>query len=142
MAGVGSRVSDVTNAAIDALVADATLKAALGGTAKVYSHVPEDTVPPYVVVLGGQELPWVFASQDDTGRDVELEVVAVSAYRGTKEVDALINLALLVITDPATYGSVSGFALVRFDRNSRPLMQMLEGRVWYERHATARLYLE
>ena len=53
----GSRVPDVVAAAVTALQADALLSTLLGG-AKAYTHVPQGTDPPYVMVLGGDELPF------------------------------------------------------------------------------------
>ena len=47
------RVPDVADKAFDALAADTTLRTLLGGTSKVYSYIPEDVAPPYVLVLGG-----------------------------------------------------------------------------------------
>ena len=107
----GSLIPDVVNAAVDALVADATLTTLLGGTAKVYTYVPETTQPPYVLVQGGREIPWAErfdATGDDGARDVQVTTVAVSRYRGTKEADDITARILTVLLTVATWSGVSG----------------------------------
>lgn len=136
----GSRVSGVTNAAIDALGADGTLTTLLG-TSKVYSFVPEDTAAPYVVVLGGREDPWVESTSDVSGRAVDVEVVAVSTYRGTKQVDEIIDQCLTTLTADAAWSSLTEYAGVLFVVNERPTMELVDGRIWYQRRATVRVFL-
>lgn len=141
----GSRVTDVVNAAVDALVADATLIGAswLNG-AKVYTHVPMDTDPPYVVVLGGDELPWAEsfdASGDDAARQVDVNVRAVSAYRGTKQVDGLANLIMTRLTTASTWSGVTGFSACLFVRNAAPTITEINGALWFERLVTVRVYV-
>lgn len=128
----GSRIPDVFNAAIDALKADATLIALLGG-AKVYSAVPEDTTSPYLWVLGGREVIWAEGFNDDDSREVDIDVFAISKYRGTKEVDDIISRAMEVLDAEATWAGVSGYAANGFIENQAPAPTELAGEVWFER---------
>jgi hypothetical protein len=137
----GSRLSDVTNAAVDALVADSALATLLGGSAKVFTHIPEDTPVPYVLVLGGQEIPWVESFEPgDDAREVEVDMLVVSAYRGTKEIDAITNRGLEVLTTHASWNegsaAVVGYAGCGFRRCERPAMSELTGRIYFERLST------
>jgi hypothetical protein len=136
----GSRVPDVLNAAVDALKVDATLiGVGLLNGAKVYSSVPEDTASPYVWVLGGDEAPWaeVFRSQD--ARQVDLDIVAISNYRGTKQVDDIISRVMEVLDTAATWSGVSGYAAHEFVKNNKPGAAELAGEVWFERMLTWRV---
>jgi hypothetical protein len=134
----GSRLSDVTNAAVDALVADSALATLLGGSAKVFTHIPEDTPVPYVLVLGGLELPWAESFEPgDDAREVEVDMLVVSAYRGTKEIDAITNRGLEVLTTHGSWsGNVTGYAGCGFRRCERPAMSELTGRIYFERLST------
>lgn len=136
----GSRVADVVNAAVDALVADATLIGAswLNG-AKVYTHVPLDTDPPYVVVLGGDEVPWAEVFESDSARQVDVNVRAVSVYRGTKQVDGLANLIMTRLTTNSTWTGVSGYSANWFVRNAAPTLTEVNGVLWFERLVTVRV---
>lgn len=137
----GSRLNDCVNAAVDALAANSTLTTLLG-TAKVYTYVPEDTAPPYVYVWGGQELPWAEAlgGASAVGRQVDVEVVVVSAYRGTKQMDEVIDQCLEVLLADTPYSSVSGYAGVQFVSCERPYTEHIEGRIFFSRRAVLRVY--
>lgn len=137
----GLRVGDVANAAVDALQADATLTALLGGTAKVYSAVPLNTSSPYVQVLGGDEVPWAAAASNYDTRDVAVDVDVWSAYRGTKEVDDVASQVVTRLLTASTWAGVSGFAGVLFERAQRPEQQFIGDEVWYRRRVTVRVYL-
>lgn len=139
-----SKLSVVTNAGIDALTADATLTALLGGTAKVYNHVPQGTAAPYVVGMGGEEAPWaeVFdETGDDGARQVDFEARVVSAYEGTKELDAIVSRVLALLTTPASWTGVSGFAGLMFVRNTRPNVIEWNGVLYFERYCVVRVFL-
>lgn len=137
----GSRLNDCVNAAVDALVADSTLSTLLGG-AKVYTYVPEDTVPPYCYVWGGYERSWAEALGGGAaaGREVDIEVTAVSAYRGTKQMDEIIDQALETLLADTPYSAVSGYAGVLFVACERPQAEHIEGRIFFSRRAVVRVY--
>lgn len=137
---VGSRVGDVTNAAVDALRGDSTLTTLLGGSSKVYTHVPETTTAPYVVVTGGLEQAWSPAfGADDPGRQVDVTVLVVSGYRGTWEVDGLMAQVLTRLLTEASWSGVSGFAAVQFVTNAAPTIEIVNGVVYYSRLGTVRV---
>lgn len=101
----GSARPALVAAAVTALAADATLLAALGGTAKVYVNVPDDTQAPYLWVLGGTETPMPETQARLRRRIVALLVSAVSAHRGTAQLDALLSRVIEVIeAQPAVTG--------------------------------------
>lgn len=138
----GSRIPDVTNAAIDALKADATL---IGSTllngSKVYSAVPEDTILPYVWVLGGREGIWAEGFNGDDSREVDIDVFAISKYRGTKEVDDIISRVMVVLDTDATWAGVSGYAGHTFVENREPAPSEVAGEVWFERPLKWRVWV-
>jgi hypothetical protein len=130
-----SRIPDVFDAALEALKADATL---IGSTllngAKVYGAVPEDTIPPYVWVLSGDEVPWAEAFRSHDPRQVDIDIVAISKYRGTKQVDDIISRAMAVLDTAATWAGVSGYAGHEFVINRKPAFTEIGGEVWIERN--------
>jgi hypothetical protein len=130
----GSRVPDVLNAAVDALKVDATLiGAGLLNGAKVYSSVPEDTVPPYLWVMGGREVIWAEGFNQDDSREVDIDAIAISKYRGTKEVDDIISRVIEVLDTPATWAGVSGYAGHTLVENRAPAFAEMAGEIWIER---------
>ena len=138
-----SRVRDVVNAAIDGLRANGALTTALG-SAKVYTHVPENTSPPYCWVFGGDEIPWAITlddgdSGDSGGRQVDVLVNCVSRYRGTSQVDELASLAMIVLTTSSTWSGVSDFQLAEFVRNQMQAPTEVEGEMWFVRTVTVRV---
>lgn len=151
----GSRVPDIVNAAVDSLQADAALTTLLGG-AKSYTHVPKGTDPPYNLVLGGDEVPWVqtFASTSDVspdetdggdsgGRQVDVNVQCFSVFRGSAQVDDVASRVMEVLTDDDTWSGVTGFQLADFVRNlaSPPADLFNDGVVWFIRTVTVRVSL-
>lgn len=147
-----SRVPDVVNAAVDALVAETALTTLLGG-AKAYTHVPKGTDPPYVLVLGGDEVPWatgfvcqdgspiVTDSADSGGRQVDVIVQCVSTFRGSAEVDDIASTVMDVLTDNATWSGVTGFQITQLVRNLAQFPQDVfgDGVVWFQRQLTIRV---
>jgi hypothetical protein len=130
----GSRIPDVFNAAVDALKADATLiGASLLNGAKVYSLVPEDTAPPYLWIMGGREVIWAESFRSDDAREVDIDAIAVSKHRGTKEVDDIISRVIEVLDTPATWASVSGYAGHTLVENRAPSFGEMAGEIWIER---------
>jgi hypothetical protein len=129
-----SRIHDIFNAALDALKADATL---IGPTLldgdKVYGAVPEDTIPPYVWVLSGDEVPWADSFRSHDAKQVDLDVVAISKYRGTKEVDDIISRVMQVLDTRSTWTGVSGYDSHEFMINTKPAFTEIAGEVWIER---------
>jgi hypothetical protein len=130
----GSRVPDVLNAAVDALKVDATLiGVGLLNGAKVYSSVPEDTVPPYLWVMGGREVIWAEAFRSDDAREVDIDAIAISKYRGTKQVDDIISRVIEVLDTPATWADVLGYAGHTLVENRAPAFAEMAGEIWIER---------
>jgi hypothetical protein len=138
----GSRVPDVLNAAVDALKVDATLiGVGLLNGAKVYSSVPEDTVPPYLWVMGGREVIWADAMRSHDAREVDLDAIAISKYRGTKEADDIIDRVMEVLDTDATWTGVTGYAGHTFVENRAPAFTEIAGEVWIERALTWRVWV-
>lgn len=148
-----SRMPDVVAAAVTALAGDATLADLLGG-AKAYTHVPQNTDPPYCWVLGGDEVPWgvTFTDMaspsddgDNGGRQCDVLVQCVSTYRGTAEVDGLASRVMDVLTDRATWvgTDLAGFELAEFVRNSSlpPTDVYNDGKLWFQRNVIVRVTL-
>jgi hypothetical protein len=152
-----SRVPDCVNAAVDGLKADATLIAAgLLGSAKVYTHVPQGTDAPYVLIIGGDEVPWAetftmesFVSPattdggDSGGRMVDVVAQIVSVYRGSKQVDDVASRVLEVLTDVDTWAGVTDFQLAQFIRNQAqpPIDLNNDGLMYFVRLVTVRVTL-
>lgn len=146
-----SRVPETVAAAVTALAGDVTLTALLGG-AKAYTHVPQSTDPPYVVVLGGDELPWAVTLADPTspedfgdsgGRQCDVWVQCVSTYRGTEQVDGIASRVMEVLTDGGTWSGTPmlGFQLAEFVRNSAFPPTDLNGVLWFQRTVVVRVSL-
>lgn len=144
----GSRVRDCVNAAVDALKVDATLLATLG-TSKVGTHLAQGTDAPYVLVMGGDEIPWAETMEfdgddgDSGGRQVDVLVQCVSTYRGTSQVDTIADRVMEVLTSAATWSAVSGFAVAVFIRNAAqpPIDLNSDGVLWFARQVTVRVTL-
>jgi hypothetical protein len=138
----GSRIPDVFNAAVDALVADVTL---IGSTLldgpKVYGAVPQGTIPPYLWVMGGREVIWAEAFRSDDGREVDIDAFAISKYRGTKEVDDIIDRVMEVWDTAATWAGVSGYAGHTLVENREPAITELGGEVYFERGLKWRVWV-
>jgi hypothetical protein len=138
----GSRIPDVFNAAVDALKADATL---IGSTllngAKVYSLVPEDTVPPYLWIMGGREVIWAEGFNADDSREVDLDAIALSKHRGTMQVDDIISRVMEVLDLPATWAGVSGYAGHTLVENRAPAFTEMAGEIWIERALQWRVWV-
>ncbi len=137
----GLRVGDVVDKAVDGLQADTTLTTLLGGTSKVYVYVPEDTTSPYVQVLGAVERPWAEVTNDDTSREVDLDVDVWSAYRGTKEVDDVSSRCVVTLRTASTWSGLSGYNDARFMQSERPIQELIGNEIWYRRRTTVRVYL-
>lgn len=143
-----SRVPDVVEAAVAALVAD-------GATA--YTHVPKGTDPPYELVLGGDEQPFaqgfvcadIFGSPttsdagDSGGRMVDVLVSCVSTFRGSAEVDDMASGVMDVLTALPTWVGVPGFQAVDFIRNTATVPQDIagDGVMWFLRTVVVRVTL-
>ena len=138
----GSALADVVNAAVDALAADATLISLLGG-AKCYTNVPDNTAPPYCWVTGGREVPWAvaFGQIDDPGREVEVLVDVVSAYRGTNQLDTIVGRIVTVLGTATTWTAVPGFSAVAFASIERPVREVVNGVVYVWRTCQVRVWV-
>lgn len=151
----GSRVRDCNNAAVDALKTDATLSSLLGG-GKAYTHVPKGTDPPYVLVRGGDEVPWAVTMAmdslispeetdggDNGARQVDIMVDCVSTGRGSAQVDSIADRVMEILTDQDSFFGLSGFQLSEFIRNSAqlPLDINNDGVIWYVRTVNVRVSL-
>lgn len=142
-----SRVRDCVNAAVDGLKVHAGLIALLG-TAKVNTHVPQATEAPYVLVMGGTEIPWTETLEfdddgDSGGRQVDVLVQCVSTYQGSKEVDSIAGVVLEVLTDSSIWAAVDGFHLAAFVGNVAQPPSDLNGNgvLWFVRIVTVRVSL-
>lgn len=138
----GSALPDVVNAAVDALAGDATLTTLLGA-AKCYTNVPDNTAPPYCWVTGGRESPWAvtFGAIDDPGREVEVLVDVVSAYRGTNQLDTIVSRVITVLGTASTWTSVTGFSAVAFGSIERPVREVVNGVVYVWRTCLVRVWV-
>jgi hypothetical protein len=140
-----SRVSDVVNAAVDGLKADATLiGASLLNGSKVYTHVEQGTTTPYCVVLGGDEAPWSDTfGEDNGGRTVDVLVQCVSTYKGSKQVDDIASQVMAVLLDSDTWSGLSGYGAEQFVRNAAqfPVDLNSDGVLWFVRVVTVRVTL-
>lgn len=139
----GSRVRDCVNAAIDALKVDATLLGIVG-TDKIHTHIKQNTDPPYVLVMGGDELPWVVDfGIDSGGRQVDILVQCVSTYRGTLQVDSMANRIMEVLLDDVAWIGVTRFSAVEFVRNTfqPPIDLNSDGVLWFMRQVAVRVSL-
>lgn len=136
----GSRLADVTAAAITALRADTGVLALLG-SAKVYSYVPEDTGSPYCWVVGGAEALWADSMRNHDGRTVDIEVECWSAYRGAKEVDDLADAVVTCLAADASWSGVSSYTGSQFVRCDRLTTQLIESREWFMRRVVVRVWL-
>jgi Protein of unknown function (DUF3168) len=143
----GSRVRDCVNAAVDALKVDIGLLA-LVGTDKVHTHLKQGTDPPYVLLMGGDELPWaVTFAMDDSGdngaRQVDVVVQCASTYRGSMQVDSIASRVMEVLTDDAIWSGVTGFQVCEFVRNAfqPPVDLNSDGVLWFQRFVTVRVSL-
>lgn len=111
MSHPGSARPALTAATIATLSADASLLSLLGGSAKVYVNVPDNTTAPYLWVLGGTETPMPETMAALRRRFVGISVAAISAHRGTSEVDALLSRVIEVLTPEAGPGpAVTGYS--------------------------------
>lgn len=111
MSHPGSARPALTAATIAALSVDASLLALLGGTAKVYVNVPNDTPAPYLWVLSGAEAPMPQTMAAVRRRVVGVSIAAVSAHRGTSEVDALLSRVIEVLApEPGAGPAVTGYS--------------------------------
>jgi hypothetical protein len=146
-----SRVPDVVAAAVTALQDDATLTT-LVGSGHVQTHIPQGTDPPYVWVMGGDELPWAltFAQFTDTtvsdggdngARTVDVRATCVSTYRGSKQVEDMASRVLEVLTTDATWATVTGFQVADFVRNVALQPENVNGVLWFYREVTVRVVL-
>lgn len=139
MSGLRSR--DVVNAAVDALSADATLTTLLG-TSKVYTHVPQGTEAPYVLLMAGREAPILETFDDDASRSVEIMAMVVSTYRGTKELDAIADQCTATLTAHATYAGISGYTANRFVEAERPTVEDVDGTLYYQRRVIVAVWVQ
>lgn len=138
----GAALPTVVNAAVDALAADSTLTTLLGA-AKVYTFVPDNTTAPYVWVVGGREVPWAvsFGTMDDPGREVEVLVDVISAYRGTNQVDTIVSRVVTVLMTASTWTGVTGFAGMAFGSIDRPVREVVNGVVYVWRTVTVKVWV-
>jgi hypothetical protein len=136
------RTPEVTSAAVTALAADATLTTLLG-SAKVYTHVPEQTTAPYVAVIGGHETVWaeVYDSTGDDGaRQVDVEATIVSSYFGTKEMDDISSRVVAVLTTQSSWASVTKFQVAEFVESLRPDVLDVNGVLFRVRTVICRVF--
>ena len=148
----GSRVRPCVNAAVDAVKVDADLLSIVGAN-KIATHIPQDTDPPFVLVMGGDELPFAETmeslydgspdSGDSAGRTVDVTCQCSSTYRGTAQVDAMADRVMTVLLDDSIWYGLSGFQRVQFVRNQGipPSDPNNDGTLWFIRLVTVRVTL-
>jgi hypothetical protein len=147
----GSRMGEIVTAAVTALRAATPLTTILG-SAKVYTHIPQDTQAPYVLVVGGDETPWATAMSmsddgDNGGRSCDVTAFCYSAFRGSDQVDSMaheVMEALLgSVSAPLTaWDAVSGYQVVAFVGNRMaPPTDLTDGRMWFQRTVTVRVFV-
>lgn len=137
----GLRTPDVIAAAIAALQASAAVTTALGGTSRIYSHVPIDTATPYVVVEGGRESALAETFGDDSGRGVEVEATVVSADTSAKEVDEAADAVATVLLDDDSYDGVTTYQAVQFVEARRPTLEDVRGVLYRARTVVVRVWV-
>lgn len=136
----GSRVPDVVMAGVASLKSDTPLGALVGSS--IFTHVKQGTEPPYLRILGGDEVPWVVELGDDNGaRQVDLLVTAVSIYTGTAEVDGIASAVMSVLLDDAAWSALDGYEQVEFVRNTAlpPEDLLADGVLWFLRTVVVRV---
>jgi Protein of unknown function (DUF3168) len=96
-----------------ALSGDASLQGLLAAPARVFDHVPAETVFPYLVLGEATSAP--FDAKTEDGMAQTLTVHTWSRYRGLKETKEIMAAVAAVLDDRSL--SVAGHALVllRFD---------------------------
>lgn len=149
----GSRVRACVNVAVDAVKVDADLVSIVGAGTKVATHIPQDTDPPYVLVMGGDEVPWAEHmeatydgspdSGDSAGRQVDVICQCTSTNRGSSQVDAMADRVMTVLLDDSIWNGLSGFQRVQFVRNQGipPSDPNNDGTLWFIRLVTVRVTL-
>jgi hypothetical protein len=137
----GSQIPALTNAAYDALAADATLTALTGAAVKVFAAVPESTAPDYVIVRGGLEMLWGPAFDNEDGRSCEVvaDITTDSKYRGDKHAADVASQAMTTLLDRSTWSGITGFQQVELVTNAPKVEQDLQGVVYYGRTVTVRV---
>ena len=91
-----------------ALTGDASVQALLGNPARVFDHVPQDSVFPYVVV--GEVTSGPFDTKTEDGLDQTLTIHSWSRYRGLKETKEIMAAVTGALDQQAL--AVSGHDLV------------------------------
>lgn len=132
----GSVRPAVTAAVIGTLTGDSALTTQLGG-AKAWVNVPDKTPAPYVFVMGGREIPAPGATTlaNKSRRNVLVHVTAVSAQRGTAQIDALLDRVIELLAPegspgPAVVGGKATWRLVE-NREPRQMEDVADGSlVW------------
>jgi len=68
---------------------------AVTALAPVYNHVPQGTARPYLVIENPTEVPW--NTMGEFGKDVTVQLHAVSEAFGDQEALRILNAAILVL---------------------------------------------
>lgn len=118
-------------AVVARLAADATLTGLLG-TPKVYSRPPQGIAPPYVWVLSGEEVPNNEIGRT-FGRRATLDLLVVSRYEGTEELDAIASRLMELLDNERLELPGYGFGRFEFVRLDRPVVEDLNNERLFER---------
>lgn len=95
------------------LLADAGLQALIGNPARVYDHVPEASIFPYILVGDATAVDW--STKTGEGMEQTLTLHAWSRYRGLKEVKQVMAAIVTAIDQVTLAVTGHAFVLLRFE---------------------------
>jgi Protein of unknown function (DUF3168) len=96
-----------------ALSADAGVKALIGDPARIFDHVPPESVFPYLVIGEATSTPFDAKTQD--GMEQTLTLHAWSRYRGLKEIKDIMAAVSNALDQQALNLTGHTLVLLRFD---------------------------
>lgn len=114
---------ELQKAAVSELTGDATLMAMVTG---VHSHVPQDTVFPYVAFSTMQASNWRTRTTDGIRATLTLKIF--SRYRGSKEALDIIDQIKNVLDN--NNASMTGCTMVSLRYNNSNAFQQADGLTW------------
>lgn len=126
-------------AVIGLLQADAALVAAIGAAESISTRPADNLAPPYLWVLSGQEDRDPAGTMKTYSRVGTIEVLAVSQYEGTAEVDLIVSRVMQLLDNVSL--TLPGYGTGRFEwvRNERLVVERINNVVMFERNAIFRV---
>lgn len=100
-------------AVYSALTGDSALQGLLGNPARVFDHVPQGSVFPYLVI--GEVSATPFDTKTEAGLDQRLTIHTWSRYRGRKETKDIMAAVLAVLDGQSLAVSGHTLVLLRFE---------------------------